>query len=287
MPKRTPQSSPHLTKSAVPIHTPKKRHNRKRRDWNKPIRRIAMLALIVEVGLLLFANPYLRVTKVQVEGAQSLAPSQIFAEARVPARTNIFWMAVRQPFVRRLEADPVVASASRRIKLPGTLVLHVAERKPYATLALGGKYWLLDYRGVPFRALNQPYPGIREISAGPGIIQGQALAPNSIKLGQRLHPQWLASAYRLIALLPVDENLDAAKIEVDQNGNLCLNRRDNLRILLGQPESLPQKMAVAEAAIKANGGTIARNAAYIDVSSPGQPVFMPRLSGGSQMASND
>ncbi len=67
-------------------------------------------------------------------------------------------------------------------------------------------------------------------------------------------------------------DLDGAKITVDQNLNLCLNRKDNLQIRLGQPDSLPQKVALADATVSADGGALARQAAYIDVSSPQQPV---------------
>lgn len=276
LPKRTPAPSRRLAKSRVPAATPKKRHNRRRRDWNPLLRRMAVLALVIELGLIVFANPYLRVTKVRVDGTQTLAPTQVFEEARVPARTNVFWMALRQPFAQRLEADPVVDRAARGIELPDTLVLRVWERQPYATLALDGQFWLLDARGIPFRALSEAYPGVPVIAPQSDAIQGQALSADAVALGKPLRTDWLRHSYRLIALLAQDRNLTATKIEVDQNGNLCLNRKDNLRILLGQPDALSQKVALAQAAVTAEGGELARRAAYIDVSCPQQPAFMPR-----------
>lgn len=163
--KDTPVNPP--AKTLRPSRRPKKRANRKRRDWNRPLRRAAVLLLVLEIGAALFASPRLRVTQVRVDGAQTLTTQQVFAEAQVPARANIFWLALRAPFVRRLQADPVIDHAARRIELPNTLVLQVWERQPYATLALNGAFWLLDRRGVPYRRLDAPARGVPLIAFQP------------------------------------------------------------------------------------------------------------------------
>lgn len=265
--------APRLAKSRGTVPAPKRRTSRRPRDWkriNRNLRRIALLGLALELAWALFANPYLRVTRVQVDGAQTVATQQVFAEARVPARTNIFWMALHEPFARRLQQDPLVDHASRRIELPDTLILQVAERQPFATLASGGQYWLLDSKGVPYQTLDKPYPQV------PLLAVAAAATPTPLVLGQPLHARWLKQAYGLLGLLAQNEALGATKISVDQNANICLNRRDNLQIVLGQPDSLPQKLALAQAAVTANGGAIARRAAYIDVSCPELPVWKPR-----------
>jgi cell division septal protein FtsQ len=275
-------STRHRAKSSTPVRTPKKRHPRRRRDWNPVIRRVAAAVFAVELGLIVFANPYLRVTRVNVEGTQTLSPTQVFDEARVPPHTNIFWMALHQPFAKRLTADPVVDHAARRIKLPNTLILQVWERQPYATLALDGHFWLLDAHGVPFRTLTEPYPGLPVVAPQTRKIQGQVLGPDNVALGTPLRTDWLKHSYQLIALTAPDQNLAAMKIEVDQNGNLCLNRKDNFRILLGQADALPQKIELAQAAITAHGGQINQTAAYIDVSCPEQPAYMQRPTAGDR-----
>ncbi len=260
-------------KSRGSIPAPKRRAPRRPRDWNRinrALRTIAFVGLVVELGILLFANPYLRVTKVRVDGTQTLTPAQVYAEARVPARRNIFRLALQEPFARRLERDPLIDHAARRIQLPDTLILTVAERQPFATLAADGQFWLLDRKGVPYQTLDKPYPDV------PLVAVQRAPAEGDIALGRPLHTRWLAQTYSLMDLLARDRTLEASKISVDQNANICLNRKDNLQILLGQPEGLPQKIALAEAAVAANGGTIAHRAAYIDVSCPDLPVWKPR-----------
>ncbi len=262
-------------KSRGSIPAPKRRtHRRAPRDWgriNRALRIMAFVGIAAELGWGLFACPALRVTKVRVDGAQTLSPAQVYQEAQVPPRANIFRLALREPFARRLERDPLVDHASRRIQLPDTLVLTVTERQPFATLASGGQYWLLDSKGVPYQNLDKPYPGVPLVA-----VQSAATEGSAIVLGQPLHTRWLVQTYGLMALLARSHTLDASKISVDQNANICLNRADKLQILLGQPEGLPQKVALAEAAVEANGGTIAHRAAYIDVSCPELPVWRPR-----------
>ena len=247
----------------------KKRTNRRKRNWNRTLRLSALCVLLVEAGVLLFASPALRVTQVRVEGAQTLTPQEVFAEARVPERTNIFWM-LRQPFARRLQSDPVVDHAARSIEWPNRLVLTITERQPRAVLAGGGQFWLLDKKGVPYRELERPLPRLRVVQVA------QAVLPDDVTLGKPLRTLWLAYAFRLLALLDAAPDLGGAKITVDQNLNLCLNRKDKLQIRLGQPDSLPLKVALADATVTASGGALARQAAYIDVSCPQQPVYMPR-----------
>ena len=247
----------------------KKRSNRRPRNWNRTLKQFALCLFLVEAGVLLLANPALRVTQVRVEGAQTLTPQQVFEEARVPERTNIFWM-LRQPFAQRLQADPVVDHAARSIELPNRLVLSVTERQPRAILAGGGQFWLLDKKGVPYQELDRPLPRL------PVVQVAQAVLPADMVLVKPLRTPWLADAFRLLTLLDATPDLGGAKITVDQNLNLCLNRKDNLQIRLGQPDSLPLKIALADATVTANGGALTRQAAYIDVSCPQQPVFMPR-----------
>jgi len=256
----------HSDDSRAPKRSPfKKRANRRKRDWNRTLRLSALCLFLAEMGVLLFANPALRVTQVRVEGAQTLTPQQVFEKARVPEKTNLFWM-LRQPFTQRLQSDPTVDHAARSIELPNRLVLTITERQPRAVLAGGGQFWLLDKKGVPYQELDRPLPHL------PVVQVAQAVLPADVTLGKPLHTPWLTDTFRLLTLLDVTPNLADAKITVDQNLNLCLNRKDRPQIRLGQPDSLPLKVTLAAA----TGGALARQAAYIDVSCPRQPVYMPR-----------
>jgi cell division protein FtsQ len=252
--------------------TPKARPNRRRRNWNGVLKAVAVLLFFVDAGMLLFANPALRVTHVRVDGVQTLTPQQVFDEAHVPSRTNLFWM-LHQPLTKRLAADPVIDHAERTIQWPNSVVLTVAERQPYAVLSGHGQFWLLDAKGVPYRQLDRPLPHL------PLLQVAETVLPETVSLGVPLPTVWLPDAYHLLRLASEDPKLSGAKITVDQNLNLCLNRKDRLQIRLGQPDSLPWKIQLADAALSAYGGALAQRAAYIDVSCPQQPVWRPHAAG--------
>ncbi|MEO7718983.1 MAG: FtsQ-type POTRA domain-containing protein [Capsulimonas sp.] len=262
----------HTSQTGRIVVTPpgKRRVNRRRRNWHRTIRRVCAVALVVEAACLLLANPYLRVTHVRIEGLQTLPADQIFSEAQVPKKTNIFLMAARQPFVKRLQVDPVIDHVSRAIELPHTLVLRVVERQPYTVLSANGGYYVLDRKRVPFRLVETPPTGVPVLA-----LEGD-MDPSTLALGKPIGADWLVQSYKLIALLGAKKNLEAKSIKVDQNANLCLNRSDNLQIKLGQPEELPAKLAVAQETVTAAGENAGARIAYIDVSCPSQPALMPR-----------
>jgi cell division protein FtsQ len=269
---KSPHQTIKPTETARPRRVPKKRRNRRRRDWNRTIRRVCGLIFAVELALLVFANPHLQVTRVQINGLKTLSTQQVFDEARVPARTNLFWMVLRQPFGARLAHNPVIDHVTRSLRLPHTLVLNVTERRPYAALAVADgfgnvQYWVLDHNRVPFRVFASP-------PAGVPLLEWQGTPP-VLALGKPLADPRLTDAYALLAMVRNAPNLAVQKIKVDQYANLCLNSVNHLQIKLGQPDALPEKIALAQAALGANGGTWAQHVACLDLSCPQQPVIIP------------
>ena len=267
----------HLQVTEVQAHHAAKHHRRarktnRRRNWNRMLQVLAVFLALGDLAALAFA-PGLHVTRVRVDGAQTLSPQQVFEEAQVPNHTNLLWM-LRQPLTKRLAADPVIDHAEHSVRLPNLLVLTVTERQPYAILVATQngerQFWLLDHKGIPFRSLDKPPAHL------PVIVAAEAALPADVVLGHPLRAEWLPEAYHLLALARTDRTLSGAKIVVDQNLNLCLNRKDMPQIRLGQSDSLPWKMALADAALSAYGGALSRRAAYIDVSCPQQPVWRPR-----------
>jgi cell division septal protein FtsQ len=266
--------------TAKPLH-PRQKANR-RRNWNRTLQLFAVFLAIGDLAALAFA-PGLRVTKVRVDGAQTLTPQQVFEDAQVPNHTNLLWM-LRQPFTKRLAADPVIDHAERSVRLPNLLILTITERQPFAVLSAAQngaqQFWLLDSKGVPYRQLDRPPPHL------PVIDVADAAMPGDITLGRPLGEVWLPDAYRLLALTQTDPKLSSAKIAVDQNLNLCLNRKGMPQIRFGQPDSLRWKMSLIQAALSAYGGALSQRAAYIDVSCPQQPVWRPRSASNTDIRSN-
>lgn len=253
-------------RAAVPIQLT----NRKRTDWVRIAEQWFWVVASAGLLILLFTSPGLRIRSVQVTGAVALDPAAVIAEARVPIGSNLFLTLLSHSIDRRVGNDPQIALVSAGPLLPHTVVIHIVERQPYAVLAAGNRRWILDADGVPCREVPGPVVGL------PVLAYAGAFPPAGPVLGKPINEDWLKQAYKLIALVKDNKNLAIEKITVDQSANLCLNRQDNLQIKLGQADSLPFKLAIAQASLSADNGALARQAAYIDVTCPEQPVWLPR-----------
>jgi cell division protein FtsQ len=97
--------------------------------------------LVVCLGALSQGLPLLRslalfhVERVEVAGAQLLAPHEVLAASRVSAGQSVW--DDPQPWIDALQAHPVIRAASVQRSLPGTLLIRIEERRPVALIEAG------------------------------------------------------------------------------------------------------------------------------------------------------
>lgn len=119
-------------------------------------RRLRALALLAGVGALV-SSPwwgrgalaqlaFFRVRRVQVEGARYLAPADVVARLAVDTSVSV-WTELGA-LAARVEADPLVASATVERRLPGTLVVTVVEKVPVALVPARGGFRAYDRHGA-------------------------------------------------------------------------------------------------------------------------------------------
>lgn len=89
---------------------------------------------------------FFRVRRVEIVGARYLAPSDVLKRLAVDTSESV-WMAL-PPLARRVEKDPLVASATVERRLPGTLVVTVVEKVPVALVPARGGFRAHDRTGA-------------------------------------------------------------------------------------------------------------------------------------------
>jgi cell division protein FtsQ len=107
---------------------------------------LAALTIPLWAPMIMRRMTYFHVRRVEIVGAKYLAPRDILAALHVDTTQSV-WDATA-PLERRLAAQPEIQHASVRRKLPGTLVVTVAERVPVALVPTARGLQPLDAAGT-------------------------------------------------------------------------------------------------------------------------------------------
>lgn len=89
---------------------------------------------------------FFRVRDVNVVGVFHLSPMAVVRRLAVDTTMSVW--ADLEPLARRVEADPLVAHATVRRRLPGTLVVRVVEKVPIALVPARGGFRAYDRLGA-------------------------------------------------------------------------------------------------------------------------------------------
>lgn len=180
-----------LFKKHIRKNTYRRRPSASRRDWRRPLGRVAAAAgalvcltltsfLLVFVHDLLTQCDYFRSSRIEVQGTGRLTPGEVLAQSGVRTGDNI--LAVNLRLVRcKLLAHPWIADAQVSRELPDGLRIRVQEQAPLAILDVGRKF-LINAAGEIFKAWEPTDP------AGLPLITGLALSDISVSDSLRSLP---------------------------------------------------------------------------------------------------
>jgi cell division protein FtsQ len=204
------------------------------------------------------ASSLFDVQRVEVRGAPPGVVRQVERVTRTAVGTSLLEIDARQleGAVRNL---PSVAAASVDRSFPHTLVVRVAPVQPVAVARRGSRAWLVS-------ASNR---AIREIGPREHAGLGRLWIPKSVDIepGEPL-PTGFEPATRVLASVREARLPARVKAVRSARGELTVVLQSGVEILLGEPDDLVLKLAVAARVLPhVYGGT-----AYLDVSVPERPV---------------
>jgi len=121
--------------------------------WQRRVKGLSLLAAVAALvsvpwwgRVALSQLAFFHVKRVQIEGVHYLAPSDVVKRLAVDTTESV-WTDLG-PLERRVEKDPLVASATIERRLPGTLVVRVVEKVPVALVPARGGFRAYDSRGA-------------------------------------------------------------------------------------------------------------------------------------------
>lgn len=167
-----------------------------------PIRAGAALAMLASAGAIYgaTASAAFDVRSTDLEGIRFSDRAAVEERLALPADANLFTLRT-EPLEARLLELPTIARAAISVRLPGTLVVEIAEREPLLVWRVGDAAFLVDADGTLFAELGpRPTP---EAEALP-VVEDERKASGALAVGKRLDPVDLDAATRLASLRPTD-----------------------------------------------------------------------------------
>jgi cell division protein FtsQ len=219
--------------------------------------------LVGAAALFLVAWPGFYPRDVTVSGNRRVSSGQIRQSAQVAQRVSI-WLQDTKGMSARIRAIPYVAKAAIYRLPPASLRIAIVERVPYAVLDDGGQSVVVDR---DLRVLSAVQGGeqlpVMQLRASVGLEPGTFVTD-----GEAIS---LRNAYAKLG----EAGLAPARVAFDRYGDLVVTMPDELRLLLGAPERLDEKVRLVKA-IVAQVLRGQRRVAAIDVRAPAAPVVVYR-----------
>ena len=149
-----------------------------------------------------------------------------------------------------------VAGAEVSRRFPGTVRIHVTERRAVAVSLVGGRWSGIDAEGVVFRQ----YPKLPR-----GLPR--------VKVVGDVDREVLQEAASVVDSLPVGVAATVRRLDVQSIDHITLVLRGGRQVLWGSSDESAEKAKVLVALVAASQDR------FFDVSVPGQPVTSPRPPG--------
>jgi cell division protein FtsQ len=173
------------------------------------------------------------ITEIAVSGDDHRPAKAIVAESGLQVGANVF-VADLDAARARVLGDPWIAEASLARRLPGTIVVHVTERRAAALAALGDTF-LTTAEGEPFKKLEADDPP-EEIATLP-LVTG--LRPESMAEDREGTMQTIRRAIDLAAEFertPLARRAPLEEVHVEADGVFSLVvGRSAIELVLGTP----------------------------------------------------
>ena len=198
---------------------------------------ILYIVFALALALFIFKSPFFYIRREKITGLSELTSTEantIVQMASISAKTNLFLMKSSR-IQNALCRLPFIHAVTIRKFPPGTLILHVIPRVPVAALICPDGKWELDGAGDVIRPLaHANLPCIQLTSSTP------------VTIGQPVNDPGVMGGILILNQYKPDGNPGISKIEVDQNGDICLNMQDHILIKLGPADQLISKVATLE-----------------------------------------
>ncbi len=259
-------TSSNSIKRRPPRNFKRRQRNRKKPDYRLLARLFALSILISSAVSYALQTPSLIIREVKVTGVCLAERARVEKIAGSALGRNILLVDTGS-ISSRVGALHEVEQVAIGRSFPSKVWVRVTERKPAAVINSPDTRCMVQHDGFAFHSVKNPVAGVPTI---------QIPSCGCVKEGQKVTSRCVDAALEAIKIAR-HERLPVAKISVDPMGDMCLNMEGQYYVKLGQPDEIARKMSMLRTVLVCKP-SIAREAAYIDLSSPPGCSWKPKSS---------
>lgn len=222
---------------------------------------VATLVLLLLAALAVERSSLVALAEVRVEGTQRLDPDTVREAADLPLGTSTLRLRLGDAR-ERVEALPLVATATVDRLDPLTVLVSVTERVPLAVVRGRGGFALIDDDGVVVAAGREDGLPLIDLGSAPPPAPGDHV---------RDLPA-LANAHRALRELPGPLRTEVAQYRAIADDALTLELVNGTLVDFGRAERVDEKARSLGAVLDDLGDRVV---ATIDVRAPRTPVVIP------------
>lgn len=246
------------------------RRNDLKRSISWAVTSFVLAAVIVAIvaGFVL-SLPLWKTSNVQVVGNSLLTEAKVISIANIPIGENIFLIdldEVRKNFAGMIQIKDVRIKR----KLPGTIVIDVKERTPFAVAVIGGGTSLIDDEGYIIAKQNLTTSAAGKDIAKYPVIRG--IDKKTLENGNRLNSADRAFIRSALNSFSNASDFGTVQMDISKRDDIVIYIEDILKVKIGDTSGVERKMSVVKALL----GSIKdkwTKAVYIDVKVPDSPVI--------------
>lgn len=230
------------------------------------------LLLLALISSFVFSLPVWRIHNVEVRNNVYISKDKIIRIARVPVNENIFLIDpadIKERFSKTVQIKDVRIRRS----LPGTVVIQVTERRPFAMVIIGSEPVIVDNEGYILAKQNLSNSIYRSDIGKFPVIRG--VSKKMLENGTRISEAERVFIKSTIELLSKYPSMGSIQMDISDRDNIVLYIEDILKVRIGGYGDISDKIKVLGALTGSIKGKMEK-VAYIDVRVPEAPVIRYR-----------
>jgi cell division protein FtsQ len=229
---------------------------------------IGALLIALITGLIL-SLPVWRLSDVQVEGTKYFPVEKIISVAAIPANENIFQIDTDE-IHKKLSAIVQFREVRVNRRLPGTILIRIKERAPFAVVLIDNIPSLIDEDGYILARKSLATSIYSADIEGLPAIRG--IKGSMLEKGKRLGETDRAFIKDSLNLLKRFLNTNSIQVEVGDRSDITIYIEDIIKVRIGSAEDIDRKVKVLSVLLDHSKDKLDK-LKYIDVRLPDEPVI--------------